>query len=85
MKVSYKPTFIRQINKLEKGLQNEALEKIELFKDLSNHKILKVHKLSGKLSAQYSFSINYKYRIVFDWENKDNPVLLGIGDHSIYQ
>ena len=45
MKISYKTTFIRQYNKLDKGLQEEILEKIELFKDKNNHIILKVHKL----------------------------------------
>lgn len=65
MEILYKPTFIRQFNKLEELLQDEIIEKIELFKDKKNHKQLKVHKLTGKLKDFYSFSVNYSYRIVF--------------------
>ena len=47
--VAYKVTFVRQFDALEEGLQNEVLEKIELFKNPKNHKQLKVHKLHGPL------------------------------------
>ena len=56
MKILYKATFIRQFDKLEKDLQDEIIEKIELFKNISNHKNLKVHKLKGKLCDCYGFS-----------------------------
>jgi len=83
MKVFYKPTFIRQYNKLDDNLKAEVLEKIELFKDKENHKSLKVHKLNGKLKDCYSFYVNYKFRIVFIWQGKDVAFLV-IGDHNIY-
>lgn len=85
MKISYKPTFIRQFNKLEKDLQQEVLEKIELFKSIDNHNILKVHKLHGKLKENYSFYINYKIRIVFILEKEREATMLLIGDHDIYK
>ena len=65
MKVSFLPLFARKFNRLEVALQDEVMEKIELFKDKKNHKQLKVHKLYGILSGRYSFSVNYKTRIVF--------------------
>ena len=85
MEILYKPTFIRQFNKLEELLQNEVLEKIELFKDKKNNKLLKVHKLHGRLAKHYSFSVNYSYRIVFNYLTKDKAVLFTIGDHDIYK
>lgn len=85
MEILYKPTFIRQFNKLEELLQDEVLEKIELFKDKKNHKQLKVHKLTGKLKDFYSFSVNYSYRIVFLYENKKSVTFLAIGDHDVYK
>jgi len=85
MKVYFKPTFIRQFKKLESALQEESFEKIELFKDEKNHKQLKVHKLRGILSGRYSFSINYKTRIVFTYLSKTETVLLAVGDHDVYK
>ena len=85
MEILYKPTFVRQFNKLEELLQDEVLDKIELFKDKKNHKQLKIHKLTGKLKDFYSFSVNYSYRIVFSYENKKSVVFLAIGDHNVYK
>ena len=84
MKVYFKPTFIRQIKQLELSLQDEVVEKIELFKDKKNHKQLKVHKLHGILSGRYSFSVNYKTRVVFSHLSKTEAVLLAVGDHEVY-
>lgn len=85
MKIGYKPFFIRQFNKLEKDLQEEVLEKIELLKDISNHQYLKVYKLHGKLNNQFSFSVNYNYRIVFEYITKSDIQIVAIGDHNIYK
>jgi plasmid maintenance system killer protein len=85
IKLIYAPIFIRQLGKLGKELQNEAIEKIGLFEDESNHKALKVHKLHGSFKNKYSFSVNYKYRIVFMWQSKSEAALLAIGDHAIYK
>jgi plasmid maintenance system killer protein len=85
LNVSFKPKFIKKLSGLETDLQNEALDKIELLKDIKNHKILKVHKLHGKLSDQWSFSINYKFRGIFYYESKREIVLLTLGDHDIYK
>lgn len=81
----YTPLFIRQFNKLEKDLQEEVLEKLNLFKDTTNHKYLKVHKLHGKLNSEYSFSVNYRYRIIFEYASKKSVDILAIGDHDIYK
>lgn len=83
--ILFKPTFVRQLNKLESSLQTEVLEKINLFGDSANHKTLKVHKLHGELGQFYSFSVNYQFRIVFQYLNKKEVVLMAIGDHDIYK
>ncbi len=83
--VSFKPGFIRQFNKLEPALQHEVISKIDLFKNKSSHASLRVHKLRGPLAGRWSFAVNYRYRIVFAWENPKSAVLLGIGDHAVYE
>ena len=57
--ISFKATFVKQMNNLEKALADEVFEKISLFKDIKNHKALKVHKLHGKFSECFSFSVTY--------------------------
>lgn len=84
MGIIYLPVFLRKFNKLDPRLQIEVLEKIELFKDKNNNKQLKIHKLKGRLAGRYSFSVNYKTRIVFSYLSKKEVVLLAIGDHEVY-
>lgn len=83
--IVYKPSFIRAFDKVDKNLQDDIIEKIELFKDVKNHKQLKVHKLHGELKDRFSFSVNYKFRIVFSYVSKNEVRLLALGDHDIYK
>jgi mRNA-degrading endonuclease YafQ of YafQ-DinJ toxin-antitoxin module len=83
--VAYSPTFARMFKKLEPELQQEAVKKIELFRDAKNHRALKVHKLHGQFSDKYSFSVNYYIRIVFSHLSAGEVILVAIGDHDIYK
>lgn len=85
MEIAYKATFVKQLKKLDEDLQNEVLEKIDLFKDINNHNILNVHKLHGKFKEKYSFYVNYKIRVVFMWISKNEVALLVVGDHDLYK
>lgn len=85
MRVAYTPTFLRQLGSLEPDLRDEAIEAVKQFEDLKNHKLLRVHKLKGRLLGRYSFSVNYKTRIIFLYLTKDEVVLLAIGDHDVYR
>lgn len=82
--ISFKASFLRQMNKLDNALREETVDKIDLFKNIENHKLLKVHKLHGPLAGLSSFSVNYKTRIVFEYISKNEVALLSIGDHDVY-
>ncbi len=82
--VSLTPQFRKMFRKLEPMLQEEALEKIELFRNTEMHESLKVHKLKGKHEKHYSFSVNYRVRIVFTHLTSKEVALIAIGDHDIY-
>ena len=86
MEITYTASFIRLLKSLPKALREEVREKINLFRDPKNHQQLKVHKLKGRLKGRYSFSVNYKTRIVFNYsDNTHKEVRLdAIGDHHIY-
>lgn len=86
MEVLYKPSFVREFQKLSSALQDEVYEKVTLFKNSKNHKLLKVHALKGALKGYHSFSVNYRWRIIFTLQKgKKEAHLHTIGDHSIYQ
>ncbi len=82
--ITYAPTFIRMYKRLDSSLKEEVRDKIVLFRDPSNHQKLKVHKLTGSLRHCFSFSINYKVRVVFKYDEMDKCVtnLLYVGSHD---
>ena len=84
--VKFSHEFLRELGKLSRPLQMEAIEKIELLKNRNNHRLLHVHKLRGRFAGCWSFSVNYRFRIVFAYpsKSKGSVVLITIGDHSIY-
>lgn len=85
LRVGATAQFWRLFRKLPRTLREEAVERIESFRDLGNHQSLRVHKLHGKLEGRWSFSVNYRYRIVFVWEEPNAAaILVAIGDHSLY-
>ena len=87
MRIAYSRRFLRDFARLHKDLQKEVVEKVELFKDPRNHRSLRVHKLKGKLEGRFGFSVNYKFRILFQYVSKRTRevVLLTVGDHDVYK
>ncbi len=85
MRVFYKPTFVRKIKKLPKDLQTEVFKKIDSFQKNCTDPVFKVHPLHGKFKGFYSFSVNYYHRIIFEYINKEELVLLDFGDHDVYK
>lgn len=76
--------FARQFRKLDLHLKDEVVEKLELLKDPINHQSLKVHKLNGRMADKYSFSVNYKIRVVFSYPIPTEILLLLVGSHEVY-
>ena len=83
--ISYKATFIRRFNKLDKELQEEVIKALDLLSDKKNHKQLRVHKLTGKLKNLYSCSVNFSYRVVFLMNRKGEITIMDVGDHDVYK
>jgi len=85
MKIKFTAPFLRQLRKLDPDLQEEVAEKVELFELDPNYLSLKVHKLKGRLKDRWSFSVNYKTRIVFQYTSSEEVVLLAVGNHHVYR
>ena len=84
-KIIFSKKFVDQYENLEDKIQIVALKKIELFKSNTKHPSLNTHKLNGQLTGFFSFSIDMKYRIVFEYGDKDTVHFLKIGNHDIYK
>jgi mRNA-degrading endonuclease RelE of RelBE toxin-antitoxin system len=84
MKIFYHPRFKKVYKKLSAELKSKAEIKENLFRNNSFHPSLGTHKLCGKLKNQWSFSIDKKYRILFEFDNSD-VIFLDVGDHEIYK
>jgi len=83
MKIYYHPQFRSSYQKLSLHIKDKAETKERIFrKDPFDHR-LKTHKLHGKLKRLWSFSVDDKYRVVFEF-SASNVIFLDIGDHKIY-
>ncbi|MFH1392255.1 MAG: type II toxin-antitoxin system mRNA interferase toxin, RelE/StbE family [bacterium] len=86
MQIIYSPKFDREYKKLPNKIKDIAEKQEKVFRKDPFDARLKTHKLHGKLRDFYSFSIGYKYRIIFEFDdNKSTIYFHAIGTHSIYQ
>lgn len=74
-------------HRLDPQLQMRARERIMMFERDSFDSRLDTHRLHGKLKNQWSFSVDVRNRILFEFldKKKGDVVFLDIGDHSIYR
>ena len=77
--------FAREYKGLPNKVKIAAENKEIIFRKNPFDKRLRAHKLSGRMSGFWSFSVDYKYRIIFEFASKEVVWFHLIGDHSIYQ
>lgn len=85
MKVYTSRQFNNSFKKLPKDIQQTAIKKDLLFRNHPYAKQLKTHKLKGKLSKFWSYSIKYNYKIVFEFIDDETVIYQDIGTHEIYK
>ena len=85
LKILKSKDFEKSFAKLPKNIQMLAVKKIALFQSEPFNLCLKTHKLKGELQDFYSFSVNYQYRVLFEFLNKNEVLLFDIGTHRIYK
>jgi len=84
MRIIYSPTFLKQYRKLTKEIQRVAEEKEGIFRADPFDSRLKTHKLHGRLSGFWAFSITGKIRIIFEFGGNQSVVFHTVGPHDIY-
>lgn len=85
IEIEYSPKFAKTYKKLPAGVKKIAVEKEKIFRRNPFDKRLKTHKLSGRLEGYWSFSISYKYRIIFSFVNEKLVRFHTVGGHAIYR
>ena len=85
LQIIYSPRFAREYKKLPKTVKILAEKKEPIFRQNPHHPSLKTHKLTGRLKGFWSFSIGYKYRIIFETINKNTVHFHSVGTHDIYK
>lgn len=79
------PRFEKKFNHLPPKLQKLVIKRKEIFAKNPFDKRLKTHKLRGPLKGFWSFSVTYRYRVLFNFLNKNKVFFYDIGTHEIYR
>jgi len=85
MKIFYSSKFAREYRKLPLRVKKIAEKKEQIFRRNPFDSRLKTHKLKGNLKGFLSFSVNRKYRIIFEIINSNTAWFYSVGEHSIYK
>ncbi len=85
MQIIYSSKFKREYKKLTQELKESAKKKEKVFRKDPFHASLRAHKLSGKLSEFWSFSISRSHRIIFEFAEEETVHFHSVGDHDVYR
>ncbi|MEK7625432.1 MAG: type II toxin-antitoxin system mRNA interferase toxin, RelE/StbE family [Patescibacteria group bacterium] len=86
MEIVYSSKFAREYKKLSKHLKDLAERQEAIFRIDPFDRRLRSHKLHGKFNEFLSFSVDYRYRIVFEFSrDKKIAYFYSVGDHDVYQ
>ena len=85
MKIRYSPKFRRQYKKLPKEIKSRAEKREVIFRQNPFDPQLKTHKLHGSQEGFMAFSVDYSYRIIFEFGATDTVIFYEIGTHDIYE
>lgn len=85
MKIYYSSKFAKEYKRLPKKVKLQAEEKEKLFRKDPHNSQLKTHKLTGRLKEYWAFSIDYKYRIIFEFRDKEIVWFHSVRTHGIYK
>jgi len=83
--IYYSSKFEREYKHLPLSIKKLAEQKELLFRKNPHNPVLKSHQLTGRLKLYWSFSINYHYRIIFEFKNKKEIWFHSVGTHRIYR
>lgn len=85
MIIKYVPKFQKSFEKIPLQIKKLAVKKEKVFRNEPFHPSLKTHKLNGEFEGFFAFSVNYEYRIIFQFKENKEVWFHNIGNHDIYE
>ncbi len=85
IEIYFSQRFKKSFKKIPYGVIEILTQKQSLFIINPFNPSLKTHKLTGKLSQYYSFSITNSYRVIFELLDNNKVIFVNIGTHEIYK
>ena len=77
--------FIKAYKSLPEEIKLHAKHKEKVFIANPFDPRLKTHKLKGRFKGYWSYSIDYQYRIMFQFIDNETVLYHDIGTHEIYK
>lgn len=84
-KIETSSHFERAFRRLPAILQKKVFQRVAIFKNNPFDPRLDTHKLKGKLSTDWSFSVDYHNRVRFRFVGEATILLIDVGSHDIYK
>lgn len=85
MKIYYSSKFAREYKRLSNRAKDLAEEKEKIFRKDPFDPMLKTRRLSGRIKDFWSFSIDHRHRIIFEFVGKKVVWFHSVGKHDIYR
>lgn len=85
MQIVLTSEFLRDYKKLPLYLKKRLHKRESIFRNNPFDVRLKTHKLSGRLKCLWSFSVDYYYRVIFEFRKNNTVYFHCVGDHDIYR
>lgn len=83
MEIKLSLRFQKSFHVLEAPIQKKTADRLKLFRESNGRNPrLKVHKLHGKQHAEWSFMVDYSYRITFVFLKTGEILFTDIGTHD---
>jgi len=77
--------FKKSYRRLPNGIKKKAEIKDRLFRNNSFNPVLRTHKLKGRLTNYWSYSVDKNYRVLFRFINRNEVIYFNIGTHDVYK
>lgn len=86
MEIFASPRFKRAFNQLPQTVREKAKEREKVFKSNPFDPRLETHKLGGRYKDFWAFSIDRKYRIMFQFgSSMKEAIFINAGTYEIYK
>lgn len=84
IKIVNSARFLKSFKRLSQSIQKKADERDRIFKENPFDSRLATHKLHGRFAGFWAYSVDYRYRVIFVFDDSHTVIYHDIGLHHIY-